>query len=175
LPGLSLREYINFTEGTDFPVLSLQEILTSHPEMAKQVWSNIRPVKKYNEYIESGYYPFFLEGTGNYLKKLMEIILRVLESDLPLMAGINFSHVNKLKQLLYVISESAPFKPNIEKLSERIGISRNTLKDYIYSLGEALLLNLLTDSGKGISRLSKPEKNFSPSSEFNVCHCRFFS
>jgi hypothetical protein len=62
--------------------------------------------------------------------------------------------------LLYIISESAPFKPNIEKLSERIGIARNTLKEYLFYLGEALLINSLTISGKGISRLSKPEKVF---------------
>lgn len=160
LPGLSLREYINITENTDFPVLSLTEIIESHPVLAKKVWSVIKPIKKYKEYIESGYYPFFLEGHENYRGKLMEVILQVLENDIPLIAGISITHVNKLKQLLYVISESSPFKPNIEKLSERIGISRNTLKDYLYYLGEALLINSLTVSGKGISRLTKPEKVF---------------
>jgi len=158
LPGLSLREYINFTENTDFSAFSLSEILESHTVLAKKVWSIVKPVKKYKEYVEIGYYPFFLEGQENYRGKLMEVILQVLESDIPLIAGVNISHVNKLKQLLYVISESVPFKPNIEKLSERIGISRNTLKDYLYYLGEALLINSLTIKGKGISRLSKPEK-----------------
>ena len=158
LPGLSLREYINITEKTDFPVFSLPEIIDSHPALAKKVWSVVRPVKKYREYIESGYYPFFLEGLDNYRVKLMEVILQVLENDIPLTAGISTAHIHKLKQLLYVISESAPFKPNIEKLGSRTGISRNTLMDYIHYLREALLINLLTSAGKGISRLSKPEK-----------------
>ncbi|HDS09229.1 MAG TPA: AAA family ATPase [Firmicutes bacterium] len=160
LPGLSLREYINITESKEFPVVSLKEIIQSHNELSKKVWSIIKPVKKYNEYLETGYYPFFLENQENYRRKLLEVTLQVLESDIPLMTGMNVNNIIKIKQLLYVISESSPFKPNIEKLSERIGIARNTLKEYIYYLGEALVLNLLTQSGKGISRLSKPEKIF---------------
>jgi len=160
LPGLSLREYINITEDKDFPVCRLDDIIVSHNALAKRIWSDIKPIKKYNEYLEAGYYPFFLENPENYRRKLLEVILQVLESDIPLTTGMNVNNINKIKQLLYVISESSPFKPNIEKLSERIGIARNTLKEYIYYLGEALVLNLLTQSGKGISRLSKPEKIF---------------
>jgi uncharacterized protein len=160
LPGLSLREFINVTEKTDFPRFSLSEIIESHTVLAKKVWSVVKPVKKYKDYIETGYYPFFLEGKDNYHKKLMEVILQVLENDIPLTAGVTVSNIHKLKQLLYIISENVPFKPNIEKLSGRIGISRNTLKDYIHYLGDALLINLLSASGKGISRLSKPEKIF---------------
>ena len=160
LPGLSLREYINITENTEFPVLSLNEIITSHVVLAKKIWTIVKPIKKYIEYAELGYYPFFLEGIDHYQRKLMEIILQVLENDIPLIAGVNISHIQKLKQLLHIISESAPFKPNLEKLSERTGISRNTLKDYLYYLAEALLINSLTLRGKGISRLSKPEKIF---------------
>jgi len=59
---------------------------------------------------------------------------------------------------LYLISESAPFKPNIEKLSERLGIARNTLKDYLHHMNNALLINMLFKDSKGISRLTKPAK-----------------
>lgn len=81
-----------------------------------------------------------------------------METNLPYAAKISYYNIHKLKQLLYVISESAPFKPNIEKLSERIGISKNTLKDYLHYMNDALLINLLHKDSKGISRLSKPEK-----------------
>jgi uncharacterized protein len=158
LPGLSLREYINISRNTEFPVFTLQEIIKSHIALAKKVWNVVKPLQDFKEYIETGYYPFFFEGRFNYHKKLMEVVLQVMENDIPLMANISVSNINKLKQLLYVISESVPFKPNIEKLSERIGISRNTLKDYIFYLNEALLINSLTSANKGISRLSKPEK-----------------
>ncbi len=158
LPGLSLREFIAFSENIVFPAFKLDEILHDHVGISRSIWTKIKPVKKYNEYIETGYFPFFLEGLDNYKSKLLEVINQVLESDLPYTAKISYSNINKLKQMLLIISESAPFKPNIEKLSERIGISKNTLKDYLYHMSDALLINLLHKESKGISRLTKPEK-----------------
>ena len=158
LPGLSLREFIKFSENIDFPALDLGDIIQNHVEISKTIWTKIKPIKSYREYIETGYFPFFLEGKENYKSKVREVINQVLESDLPYAAKISYSNIHKLKQLLYVISESAPFKPNIEKLSERIGISKNTLKDYLHYMNDALLINLLHKESKGISRLTKPEK-----------------
>ena len=40
-----MREYINVTEKTDFPVFSLSEIIESHTLLAKKVWSAVKPVK----------------------------------------------------------------------------------------------------------------------------------
>ena len=158
LPGLSLREYIQFSQKINFPVLTLDEIINNHSDIAKEVWKKIKPVKAYNDYIEYGYYPFFLEGKGQYKRRLLEVINQVLESDLAYAAKINYNNIHKLKQLLYLISESAPFKPNIEKLSERLGIARNTLKDYLHHMNNALLINMLFKDSKGISRLTKPAK-----------------
>ncbi|MDF1559110.1 MAG: AAA family ATPase [Bacteroidales bacterium] len=158
LPGLSLREYIMFSDNIEFPAYTLDEIVRNHIEISKTIWSRIKPIKKYNEYLEFGYFPFFLEGREYYKNKVLEVVNLVLESDLPYAARISYSNINKLKQLLYIISESAPFKPNIDKLSERTGMSKNTLKDYLHYMSDALLLNLLHKEGKGISRLTKPEK-----------------
>jgi hypothetical protein len=158
LPGLSLREFIGFSENIEFPALGFDDILLNHVEISKTIWTKTKPIKKYTEYNEMGYFPFFLEGKENYKNKVREVINQVLESDLPYAAKISYSNIHKLKQLLYVISESAPFKPNIEKLSERIAISKNTLKDYLHYMNDALLINLLHKESKGISRLTKPEK-----------------
>ncbi len=57
-----------------------------------------------------------------------------------------------------IIAESVPFTPNISKLSERIGISRQTLITYLQYLEEAKIISLLYKSTGGISLLQKPEK-----------------
>ena len=158
LPGLSLREFINFADSRIFPVFQLSDILNKHEVIAKDIWKETKPLKWFNEYLNYGYYPFFLEGVNNYHKKLNEIILHIFEADLPFTAGISYNNINKLKQLLYVIAESVPFKPNVEKLSERVGLTRNTLKDYLHYMGDAQLLSLLFSNSKGVSRLTKPEK-----------------
>lgn len=172
LQGLSLREYINLTEKTDFAVLSLDDILKNHNAFSKSVISKVKPILKYNEYIKWGYYPFFLENKGNYLFKLMETINQILESELPMVAKISYANVNKLKQLLQLISESVPFKPNLEKISGQTGISKNTLKDYLFYLQEAMLILMLRSDKKTQSALAKPEKIYmhNPNIMFGLAH-----
>ena len=70
------------------------------------------------------------------------------------------AYVPKLKQLLLVIAESAPFIPNISRLSERIGINRVTLLTYLRYLQDAGVIHSLFKDAKGISRLQKPDKIF---------------
>jgi uncharacterized protein len=57
-----------------------------------------------------------------------------------------------------VIAELVPFKPNMVKLSNQIGISRETLLRYLYLLEKADLLLLLHSGTSGISQMNKPEK-----------------
>ncbi|OQA00380.1 MAG: hypothetical protein BWY70_00722 [Bacteroidetes bacterium ADurb.Bin408] len=172
LQGLSLREFINLTEKTDFAVLSLDDILKNHSTLSKAVISKVKPILKYNEYIQWGYYPFFLENKENYLFKLMETINQILEAELPLVAKINYANVNKLKQLLQLISESVPFKPNLEKISGQTSISKNTLKDYLFYLQEAMLILMLRSYKKTQSTLAKPEKIYmhNPNIMFGLAH-----
>lgn len=158
LPGLSLREYINLTVKTNFKAFKLDEILKNHSAISKTIISKVKPIKKYNEYIQTGYYPFFIENRQNYLFKLLETINQIMEADLPFIAKINYANINKLKQLLQIISESVPFKPNLEKISSQIEISKNTLKDYLFYLQEAMLILMLKSGKKANTNLSKPEK-----------------
>jgi len=158
LPGLSLREYINLTEAMDFPVFTLTEILKDHIAASRSIWSRIKPIQKFREYLQEGYFPYFLENRETYHIKLKETINKSLESDLPYIIEIDYAYIDKLRQLLFIISESVPFKPNIQKLSERIGLGKNTLKLYLHYLNQAGLIMALYKEGKGISLLTKPEK-----------------
>lgn len=59
---------------------------------------------------------------------------------------------------MQIISQSAPFIPNISKLAERTGVSRATLTSYLKYLEETdLLISLYKESG-GMTVLQKPEK-----------------
>jgi uncharacterized protein len=84
----------------------------------------------------------------------------ILEVELPVTKKVNVAYVRKIKQLLYAISESAPFIPNISKLSKRIGIQRETLLTYLFYLDEANILHSVYKDAKGITILQKPDKIF---------------
>jgi predicted AAA+ superfamily ATPase len=90
--------------------------------------------------------------------RLRAIVNTILDADLPYLTGIDYSKIDKIRQLLYIISQSVPFKPNMVKLAERTGIARNTLKNYLHYLEDAGLIHLLYSDASGIGKLTKPEK-----------------
>ena len=160
MPGLSFREFLNFQTNNSFPTYTLQEIVNNHVEIAVSVLEKLKPLEFFQDYLNYGYYPFYLENIGSFHQKLGETVHTVLEVDIPQFESIQTSHILLLKKLLQIISSSVPFKPNLQSLSQRSGISINTLKKYIYLLGRADIISLLHADSKGIGNLSKPEKIF---------------
>ncbi|MFV8356766.1 ATP-binding protein [Flavobacterium sp. XS1P32] len=160
MPGLSLREFIQFETQIKLDSYSLQDILDNHITIAMQMVQKIKPLHYFENYLLYGYYPFYMENKNSFHQKLSEVILTVLEVDIPQYASIPVSNALLLKKLLAVISGSVPFKPNMNSISERTGISLNTMKNYLKLLNDAQLLQLLYVEEKGINSLGKPEKIF---------------
>jgi predicted AAA+ superfamily ATPase len=160
MQGLSFREYLNMTLGTGFPSHTLEDILQNHERLSAEICGAVKPFEFFSQYLKSGYYPYFMEGPSTYLMRLGETVSMTLETELPLLRQVQTAYVPKLKQLLGIISESAPFIPNISRLSERIGINRQTLLAYIQYLEEARLTRNLYREARGISALQKPDKIF---------------
>ena len=142
----------------EFPVFTLEDILKNASRIIPEILKKIKPVKLFEQYLQTGYYPFFTEGEQDFPQRLKQTVNQVLETDLPSIEKINFSAIQNIKKLLSIISEIAPFKPNILKLSRQIGVSRETLQKYLYLLFKADLLMLLEAGTHGISRMNKPEK-----------------
>lgn len=158
IQGLSFREYLNFELAEKLPVYSLEEVLNNHLTIAATISQNIKPIKYFNDYIKIGYYPFYKENKVLYHSKIEEITNLILEIELPLLRSLDVAYIQKIKQLLGIVVSSVPFKPNISKISERIGINRNTLISYLHFLEEAKLTKHLYKDAKGITQLQKPDK-----------------
>jgi hypothetical protein len=158
MQGLSFREYLNLEHGFIFSSLMLNEIIENHLDIASEIVQKIQPIKYFSQYLKTGYYPFFRENPNTYDQRLEEIVNFILEIELPTLRQVDPSYIIKLKQLLLVISSSVPFKPNVTKLAERIGINRNTLISYFHYLEESGLTMQLFKDAKGITRLQKPDK-----------------
>ena len=158
IQGLSYREFLNITKKTNFQSVSLPDILKKHKEISDEILSKIKPLQFFDDYLRYGYYPFFTEGTTRFSYRLEEIVNTILEVELPLLRHVEPAYVPKIKQLLQIIAEAVPFIPNIDGLSKRIGIHRNTLLSYLYYLQETQLTNHLHKDISGVNRLQKPEK-----------------
>ena len=157
MQGFSYREFLNFSFKKDLPSFSLSDILENHREIAMDILKVLKPIQYFHTYLSGGYYPFFKENDKFYYRKIQSISNMVIEVELPLLRDVEPSKTIKLKQLLYIIAHSVPFKPNISKLAGRIGITRNTLVEYIKHLADARLLNMLNTDVLGLSSLQKPD------------------
>lgn len=103
LQGLSFREYLNLNAKTDFPILSLEEILKDNENLSAQIVSKIKPFEYFADYLENGYYPYFLEGIDDYYTRLNETVNLILEIELPQLRKLDVAYIVKIKKLLAVI------------------------------------------------------------------------
>jgi uncharacterized protein len=166
MQGLSFREFLAIKTGNVFPIYSLEELLEDHVSIAREVLQKVKPLEHFDAYLNHGYFPFFQEIPDLYHQRLEEVVNMTLEIELPLLRSVDISYIPKLKHLLHIISESVPFIPNVTKLSERIGINRNTLVSYLFFLQEAHLTKNLYKDIKGITQMQKPEKIYLENTNF---------
>lgn len=152
LYGLSFREYLELFEGIKIKVYTLDEVLTHQVKMK----ADFHPLLHFRQYLEKGYYPFALED--DYEAKLLNVVTKTLETDIPEYANMNVSTGRKLKRLMAVIAESVPFKPNMATLAEVLNVSRNNVADYLQYIEEAGLITQLRDQTGGIRSLGKVDK-----------------
>ncbi len=158
MQGLSFREFLEYKHNFKFDRVSLDAIVINHESLAFDISKKIKPLQYFKEYIQRGYFPFLQNNVILYHKQLSEIINMIIEMELPSLKKIDVSKIPKVKQLLSVISQSVPFKPNITTLASKIGISRNSLLEYIYALVDAKILMSVHKNNFGVSLLQKPEK-----------------
>lgn len=152
LQGLSFREYLELFHQIQAPVFSLGQILNHEAKIDGLA----HPLPLFSDYLRGGYYPF---STEKYIEqRIRQVITQTLESDIPFFAGMNIATARKLKQLLAIIAESVPFKPNFSKIAQLLGASRNNIADYCHYIEEAGMIIQLKNSTKGIRELGKVEK-----------------
>jgi predicted AAA+ superfamily ATPase len=158
LPGLSFREYLEFREGLILPVISVQDIIAGPEALPEELKGAIKPLGWFRNYLEGGYYPFALEEPATYQQRLRQMVRAVIEHDMAEIKGLDIRQAKKLLQLLGLIAEQVPFKPNLYKLAEKTNIHRNSINNYLYYLQEARLIGMLHPAGSSLAALQKPEK-----------------
>jgi len=169
--GLSFREFLELKLNKKFPTLTLDEILSSHIDIAYKLTQEFKPYEFFAEYLEYGYYPFYFDEMQDYYVRLNETINATIEFDLSHIFNIEPRFTIKLKQLVSLICQSKPYELNISKLSQKIGINRNTLYQYIYYLSRGKVFNILHQLSKGDNIFNKPSKIYLSNTNLNYAYC----
>lgn len=152
LVGLSFREFLAMAKGIVLPPASLEEILRHEVRFP----AGERPLALFDDYLKTGYYPFWKET--DFATRLTNVINQTVENDIPTYAKMNISTSRKLKQLLFIISQSVPFKPNYTEIGAAMECDRGTVADLAYYMDKACLTMSLRHQEDGMKNYGKPEK-----------------
>lgn len=151
MQGLSYREYLELFHDIHFPVCSLQQLLSQEVIIPK----DFLPLQYFADYLERGYYPF---ANGDINRYVQQVVNATIETDIPQYADLSVSTARKLKRLLAIIAQSAPFKPNMTQIGAQLEVSRNNIADLCTYLEKAGLISQLRTSTGGIQGLGKVDK-----------------
>lgn len=151
MQGLSYREYLALFHQINLPTYNLQQILTQDVVLPK----GFLPLQHFADYLKRGYYPFRDENFEHYL---MQMVNTALEVDIAQFADLTPATIRKLKRLLAIIAQAAPFKPNFTQIGGQLEVSRNHIADLCTWLEKAGLIGQLRNDTCGIQGLGKVDK-----------------
>ena len=156
LEGLSFREYLNFHGKFEFRRYQLEELVENHQEIAQEITDKVKPLAFFEEYLQTGFYPYFLKNKPFYNESLLKHVNLALELDVTYLNQIELKYLPKLRKLLQIIASEVPFSPNVSKISNDVETSRATVMNYLRYLKNARLINLLFSNGND-DQLKKPD------------------
>lgn len=151
--GMSFREWLQMVKNIEVPQLTLEQILAGNIVFP---YNKHRPLPLFKEYLECGYYPFGRDI--NFIERINAVVDQTLETDIPQFAGLSVGVMRKIKQLMQIISQITPFKPNYSDLARDLTVNRNDLKEYLFYLEKSGLIQNLSASDHGLNLLAKVEK-----------------
>ena len=152
MQGLSFREYLIMFHNIVQPVLTIDDII-NHKVKSQE---DFRPYTYFKEYLSKGYYPF--AGEPQFERRMLQVVNKTIEVDIPQYAELSVAVVRKLKRLMSIVAESAPFKPNYTTLGQVLEASRNMVPEWLLYMERAGLLMQLRDDTGGIRGLGKVDK-----------------
>ena len=112
LRGFSFREFLNLQTGMKFRAYSLEEILSTHEQIAKGVTFQSTTAGLF-----SGL-PAFMVSTlllekRIFSENLTETMNMMVEVDILLIKQIELKYLSKIKKLLYLLAVDGPKAPNV--------------------------------------------------------------
>lgn len=162
LYGLSFREWLKFKGIADLAPLALDNILMSHGVVSRDILEalgNNKVLKLFAEYIGKGYYPYCTDSSkGEYYGRVERSLDTTIMRDIPAAEKLEYETLYKLRKLLYVMSTEVPFSLNVQSLSQKIQVSRNTVVRMFELLAKGAVLRNLHSGWRSPKSVAKPEK-----------------
>ena len=158
MQGLSFREYLDFAGIAQFQSVSLDQILANHVSFATGITRQVHVLQYFEEYLRHGYYPFYQELVQGYEMALRQMVVNVIEQDIPQADSIELSTINRIKRLISLIARTTPFTVNVSRIANTLECDRQTVHKLLRTMQRASLINMLFKGKNNMQQLVKPEK-----------------
>lgn len=156
--GMSFREYLKLENIADWPILSLEDILQRHIQLASKMTGQVKVLGHFENYLRHGYYPFYIEEGNGFDERLQRVINTVLNEDIPAVANVEYETIYKLRQLLAIFSEQSPYTLNVSALARTLKTSTSQVMKLLDLLSQAAIIRRLFSKEGSMKMLQKPEK-----------------
>ncbi len=158
--GMSFREYLLFNEIADIGVVTLEEILQKRGKLEEKI-AVIKKLKGYfNDYLNKGYYPFYLEDETTYNQKILRIIEKTIFEDISNFYKLKTENLPNFKRILSYLSTIPPGELNRNSIARNIGMDNKTVQYYLNILHESGLIELVMENRSGSNILKRTEKMY---------------
>ena len=158
MQGLSFREYLDFNGIASIEPVGLDEILNNHVSMAMDITRQVHVLQYFGDYLRHGYYPFYHELVDGYEMALRQMVVNVIEQDIPQAEPVEQSTINRIKRLISIIARVTPFTVNVSRLAATLECDRQTVHKLLRTMQRASLINMLFKGRYNMQQLVKPEK-----------------
>lgn len=158
LPGLSLREYIEFAHDKIFPPISFSDLIENTQDINQDIVQFRGLQKIFQNYLQQGYYPFLQEDEFTYFEKIMGVVNKTIFEDIANFYQLKTENLQYFLKLLSFAATIPPGELNTHNISKSIGIDHKTAAHYCEILREVGLLNIVGINEAGHSLLRKSSK-----------------
>lgn len=161
LYGLSFREYLSFEGIANIEPLSLEEILDPTHRAEWTILNHLpeKVLALFGRYIGKAYFPFYTPNNiPEYYGRIERLLDTIINRDIPDFEKVEYETLHKLSRLLYVMSTETPFTLNVQSLSKKIEVSRNTIIKMFELLDKGAVVRCVYSGWRSPKSVAKPGK-----------------
>lgn len=159
LPGMSFREYLNFTQGSALEAIDLSKVLAD-PKAFNHLGVIDTLLGKFKQYLANGYYPFVFEDPHSYYERVLRIIDKIIFADIPNCFDLKTQSLPIFKKMLGYLASIPPGEVNTNNIAHNMGVSHQTIFHYLTILEQVGLIQMVYPFEGGSRYLRKPQKIF---------------
>ena len=155
---LTFKEFLEIQKNIKLKNYTLNDILAHGTQISKElVFEHEDLYRLFQNYLEHGAYPFYLESLDTFDQKLFNALDKIIHEDIPSLNKIDYNHISIFQKLIFLVASSQkPFSVNIAALCREFGITEPTLYTYMEILDKSDIFKLMRKQSIKLSK--KPQK-----------------